>query len=326
MSTHASGAKRRYRRKDVTVRDGKIDDAALLTLPARSDRRGSSIGVVIPLYNKEATLERCLQSVLRQTFQPKQIIVVDDQSIDKSFELARQLLAGVPGAQVVRQPVNGGPGKARNAGARLLDTDWLAFLDADDQWGTKFLEHMAAAVATTRSDFAGSGRVQIDPRRGGQEEFILSGYPPDGAIVLDGRFWTAFPDFYPLNSSCNLIATRLFREAGGFPELMRQREDHVLWARLWGRGRFCFINEPLAHIEKSSGGLSGSPPLFRDLIKMQQTLIGTFARALVSRRRGRMALARYVLVTGLKFSCHIVLRGVRAVIDRERKAQPARPL
>lgn len=88
------------------------------------------ISVVIPLYNKEKTIEQSLRSVLGQEGCEFEVVVVDDGSTDNSVEQVKKI--NNPNIKLVSQP-NGGPGAARNTGAKAANGNWLVFLDADDE-------------------------------------------------------------------------------------------------------------------------------------------------------------------------------------------------
>jgi hypothetical protein len=95
------------------------------------------ISVIIPLYNKAAYIRRALESVLSQSFQDFEIIVVDDGSTDDGVEIVR----GYKDDRVlILQQTNAGPGAARNRGVAGSRYPYLAFLDADDQWLEGFLQ------------------------------------------------------------------------------------------------------------------------------------------------------------------------------------------
>jgi glycosyltransferase involved in cell wall biosynthesis len=89
----------------------------------------SLISVVIPVYNGDGYLQKAIESVLAQTYQPLEVIVVNDGSTDQSFSIAKQF----PSINVITQ-VNSGAGSARNNGVAVAKGEWLAFLDADDLW------------------------------------------------------------------------------------------------------------------------------------------------------------------------------------------------
>jgi glycosyltransferase involved in cell wall biosynthesis len=90
------------------------------------------VSVVIPAYNAELFIERAINSVLEQNYQPVEIIVIDDGSQDKTVELVKSFES----KNVIKclQQENGGPSKARNAGILEAKGQYIAFLDADDVW------------------------------------------------------------------------------------------------------------------------------------------------------------------------------------------------
>ncbi|MCM1078825.1 MAG: glycosyltransferase family 2 protein [Bacteroidales bacterium] len=97
-----------------------------------------TISIIIPLYNKEATVERSVMSVLNQSYKDIELIIVDDGSTDNSLDIVRKI--NDDRMSVYCQP-NGGPGVARNTGVRNAHGDWIVFLDADDALLPDALEH-----------------------------------------------------------------------------------------------------------------------------------------------------------------------------------------
>jgi len=95
------------------------------------------VGVVIPLFNKGTLVRRALSSVLSQTYQNFEVVVVDDGSTDEGPDVVRQ--CSDLRVRLIRQ-INAGPGAARNRGVRETQSPYLAFLDADDEWMPRFLE------------------------------------------------------------------------------------------------------------------------------------------------------------------------------------------
>ena len=88
------------------------------------------ISVVIPLYNKEKTIVSTLQSVLQQKGCEYEVVVVDDGSTDKSMDQVSSIQDDR--VRFFSKP-NGGPGSARNEGAKMAEGEWIVFLDADDE-------------------------------------------------------------------------------------------------------------------------------------------------------------------------------------------------
>ena len=112
-----------------------------------STRQDASVSVVIPVHNAEGTLERALQSVLAQTVRPQEVIVVDDGSTDGSVEVAR---AFGPTVSIVQQG-HLGPSAARNVGMALSRSEWVALLDADDEWNPIKLERQLSTLSSDDS-------------------------------------------------------------------------------------------------------------------------------------------------------------------------------
>src|ERR1700740_3502767 len=88
------------------------------------------VSVIIPAYNNESTIERAIDSVLTQDFDRFEVIVIDDGSTDSTGHLLAHYGAQI---QVLRQ-ANRGAAAARNLAARGARGEYLAFLDADDEW------------------------------------------------------------------------------------------------------------------------------------------------------------------------------------------------
>src|SRR5579863_5357672 len=102
-----------------------LNSSIVRSTPATLD-----LGVVMPLYNKRATVGRAIQSLLAQTVKPRQIVVVDDGSTDGSLG---EVLPYGDLITVLEQP-NAGPSAARNRGIQELNTEWVGFADADNSW------------------------------------------------------------------------------------------------------------------------------------------------------------------------------------------------
>ncbi len=101
-----------------------------------------SVSAVIPAYNAEATIERAINSILTQTRPVHEIIVVDDGSIDATAEIIKQFGSKV---KYILQE-NAGASVARNTGVQAAVGNWIAFLDADDEWFSHLQEQQVAIL------------------------------------------------------------------------------------------------------------------------------------------------------------------------------------
>ena len=112
------------------------------------------ISIIVPVYNMEKYLRRALDSILEQTLQCFEVILVDDGSSDRSGEICEEY-GNLYGFTVIRQE-NAGVSAARNRGLDAAQGKWVAFLDPDDYWETDFLE-MLYAHAKKHIDIVATG-------------------------------------------------------------------------------------------------------------------------------------------------------------------------
>lgn len=101
------------------------------------------ISVVIPLYNKEASIAQSLKSVLSQEYDDFEVVIVDDGSTDGSVGVVEAI--NDPRIRLIKQE-NGGPSKARNTGVKNAKGEWILFLDADDELEPGALEYFAKNI------------------------------------------------------------------------------------------------------------------------------------------------------------------------------------
>lgn len=122
------------------------------------------ISIVIPMYNAEAYIERCIRSVKEQKFQEYEVIVVDDGSRDASYEVCRKAIGDDCRYRMLRQE-NSGVSAARNKGIEEASGDWLYFLDSDDELTANALEHMAK-LADCNLQWVCTGLKLMDEKTG----------------------------------------------------------------------------------------------------------------------------------------------------------------
>lgn len=104
------------------------------------------ISVVIPMYNREKTIETAVRSVLEQTVQPMEIIVVDDCSTDKSVKIARKIRKENEIVRLLCFKKNRGAQAARNCGIKAAKGEWILCLDSDDELTSNALEILLEAA------------------------------------------------------------------------------------------------------------------------------------------------------------------------------------
>ncbi len=112
-----------------------------------------TVDIIVPLYNKERTIKRTIRSIQNQTFADWTVIVIDDGSTDNSSGKIRQI--NDERIKLIQQE-NTGPGAARNRGIAEATAEYIAFLDADDEWYPWYLENSVAAFNAEDVAFVGS--------------------------------------------------------------------------------------------------------------------------------------------------------------------------
>ena len=119
-------------------------------------KKTPKISIIIPVYNVERYLPRCLDSVLAQTFADFELLLIDDGSPDRSPAICDQYAAKDPRIQVFHKP-NGGVSSARNLGIDHAQGSFIAFIDADDYIEPNFLEEMLNAMNRYNADLVCCG-------------------------------------------------------------------------------------------------------------------------------------------------------------------------
>ncbi|MCD7819996.1 MAG: glycosyltransferase family 2 protein [Lachnospiraceae bacterium] len=119
------------------------------------------VSVVIPSYNRKQTICDCINSVLGQTYQNLEIIVVDDGSDDGTFELFRKPID--PRVRFYRYDENKGACYARNLGCNYAKGEYIAFQDSDDIWHPEKIEKQLACLKKNNADFVFCGMNRINP-------------------------------------------------------------------------------------------------------------------------------------------------------------------
>ncbi|MGI5819803.1 MAG: glycosyltransferase family 2 protein [Armatimonadota bacterium] len=181
------------------------------------------ISVVVPLYNKEAYIVRCLHSVLGQTVQSSEIIVVNDGSSDRGAAIARELVHG--GGRVIDQH-NCGVSAARNRGMESASGEIIAFLDADDEWLPNHLEH----IATLARRFPEAGLYGTGHERRGMDFRVRVTHERTTPTAVN--LFRASQRHGLLTASSVAVRTDAFEACGGFQTSAALGEDMEWWNRL----------------------------------------------------------------------------------------------
>ena len=194
------------------------------------------ISVIIPTWNRVETLERAINSALKQTLPPEEILVCDDGSTDGSELLVRafnnEKIRWLPGAR------GGCPAIPRNRGLRASKCPWIAFLDSDDIWLPNKLQAQFEALKQTGLLAASSNAFR----------YVANSYVGDllqwnratinvHELLLDNK----------IVCSSAIVHRSILDITGGFPEThnLKVGEDYTLWLKVASLTKFAYISVPL---------------------------------------------------------------------------------
>lgn len=208
----------------------------------------SDISVVIPLYNKEKEIARTLRSVLAQTSQPLEIIVVDDGSTDGSAARVEEI--GSPLIRLIQQE-NRGVSAARNRAMQEACGEYAALLDGDDTWEPGYLAEIERLIAAYPGCGAYATSFNVD-----DGHHLTPGDTPQTEGVVD--FFTEALSHYVLIPSSTTLRREPALSLGGFPEGMRMGEDQYLWTKLARTSPVCFSPARLVRYSKAASNRSAA--------------------------------------------------------------------
>lgn len=202
------------------------------------------ISVVIPLYNKEKQIAHTLQSVLNQTFQDFEVVIVDDGSTDGSVAVVEKFSNSR--IRLICQK-NAGVSAARNRGIEEAKSNLIAFLDADDEWKPEYLatqyhlsqKYPECNVFACNYDFRDM-KGKITPT-------IIRKLPFTGEDgILSNYFEVASCSHPPLWTSAVVVKKQAIQAIGGFPVGIKSGEDLLTWARLAVNDKIAYSKISLA--------------------------------------------------------------------------------
>ena len=260
------------------------------------------VSVVIPTYNRWPMITEAIESVLAQTFNAFELIVVDDGSTDNTAHLLNPCDSRL---RVLSQPHNG-VAAARNAGVAMSRGKYIAFLDSDDIWAraklqiqTDFMERNSwVDICQTEEIWIRDG-LRVNPK--------LRHRKPSGDIFRRSL------ELCLVSPSAVMMTKKLFDLAGGFDESLPVCEDYDLWLRIAVGHPVFLIDSPLA---TKRGGHADQ--LSRSLWGMDRFRVLAIAKLL---RTGLVGDKRQLALDSLRQKVSILAAGAakRGKLDETRK-------
>jgi len=247
-----------------------------------------TVSVIIPTYNRAHLVGRAIRSVLNQTFQDFEIIVVDDGSTDNTEEVVKSF--NDPRIRYIRHEQNRGGSAARNTGIRAASGEYIAFLDSDDEW---LPEKLARQVQLLRASDETVGLVYTRVCY-----FDSTGKRHPGPVPkARGYVWQALLEENVIGTASSVIVRKAcFDRVGLFDERFPARQDREMWVRISQHFQVEFLPDVLTIRYLHSDRISMRSEA---IIKGCELFIERFQKELSTHPR---AYARQLYVLGLLYA------------------------
>jgi len=204
------------------------------------------ITVVLPVYNHEHYVEQTLRSLFAQTYSDFEIIAVDDGSTDASLEILNRHAERL----TVIESAHEGPAAARNRAIEAADSEFIAFMDADDLCSPERLEWSLAKLENERLDLVASALNFIDAR----------GEPLPGSWTCPSHaktnYWGSLLERNWIGIPAVIVRSDIVRGVGLFDERFTHAEDYDLWLRAGRVSSIGYIDSPLIQCRRHGANTS----------------------------------------------------------------------
>jgi len=212
----------------------------------------ANISVIIPVYCGAATIDRTLASVAAQTIMPREIIVVDDGSNDGTEEKVKAWSRRFGTSKlIVLKQNHRGPGAARNKALSQASSEYVAFLDADDEWLPSKLEKSLAVIQQTNSNIVSHNYIMVSSDK--ISCIDCSNSYKKNKNVFVGYFLRGY-----IATSTVVALKSILIAAGGFQTELPSGQDYELWlvALDLSEARFHIFDEPLTRYHVTANSIS----------------------------------------------------------------------
>ena len=233
----------------------------------------NKVSIIVPVYNVEPFLERCVLSLLKQTHKNLEVILVDDKSLDNSKTVIERFASEDERVIPVYQETNSGVSLARNQGLKMATGDWIGFCDGDDWFDETLVEELLSEAYKQVADY-----VFCNYKIATDSSSIASGSLTITPSCCDNKTVVACG---PTSSCTHLIKRELFEEAGvSYPAGLRQYEElPVIPVLAKYAHKICVVDKPLYNYFQRGDGSSASNKavdseknFFKAFDKMQELL------------------------------------------------------
>jgi glycosyltransferase involved in cell wall biosynthesis len=234
-----------------------------------------------------------------------EIIVIDDGSSDGSAEKVRQL--DIPNLTLVRQK-NQGVSVARNHGVSLANNEYVAFIDADDEWSPFFLYEILGLIQRfpEHDCFASNYQKVYEDGKYQDPKLAIGDVSPNGEVMNDYFAISAAGDL-PFMPSSLVMTVKLFNNLGGFPAGEAMGEDQALFSQIALQSSIVYTPLVLMLYHTDSENRACDRHLPQELLPFAQRLL-----VQVSKGQGNALLNQSIIKYCAAHACHLAKLNLRA--------------
>lgn len=216
------------------------------------------VSVVLPTHNRASEISTSIQSVLSQSFEDFELLVIDDASTDDTFEIIRAFKDGR--IRYLRSDVQVGAAEARNIGIRESRGSLIAFQDSDDEWQCNKLHVCCSALLQDETlDAVFSAYWRINGRL---RQIVPPTPPPCSSALIHKALLTR--NF--AGTPTAVVRAEALKKIGGFDSAMPRYQDWDLFLRLSAIGRLGYIDQPLVLSYVTANSISADIVAHKDAL------------------------------------------------------------
>jgi glycosyltransferase involved in cell wall biosynthesis len=246
------------------------------------------VTVIIPTYNRAQFIHLAITSVLAQTFQDYEIVIVDDASTDNTELIVKSF--SCEKIRYIRHDKNKGEAEARNTGVKNSQGEFIAFIDDDDEWMTEKLERQVKLInqCEKRVGAIYTGILVIDMESRKKVDHIVP--QKRGYIYND-----LLAEKCPMAPSTLLLKEECFKKVGSFDASIKYGTDYDMWIRIAKEYYFEYIEDPLVKYYIHNNKLSGN---YANFAEGAEAILAKYGKVL---SKNKIGLSRHLFELGLAY-------------------------
>lgn len=221
----------------------------------------SKITIIVPVYNTEKFLAKCITSIINQTYTDLEIILVDDGSVDNSLKICKEFENKDSRIKVIHKE-NGGQGSARNLALDIANGEYIGFVDSDDFIHPRFYEILMKLMCDKDADIVCCHYQFINPDTGCNfDELNYDEISSCGTILETNEFLSKFEEYYHAVSwisPCTKLYKREMFDGVRYPEGIIDEDSYILHHIIGNSKKMFRVKTPLYYYVLSQGSTSRS--------------------------------------------------------------------